>query len=86
MSNDEATQLEALASQSRAAEKRRRVDHKKEWYVAELAKCRIALADAEGRLGRLAQAEARRAARGFWARVFNVRCMAFDSAGNEDTP
>ena len=60
MSNEEITALQAVEK----AAKRRRVDRKKEWYVAEWAR----LLDENERLK---QALNRIRNRGFWARVFN---------------
>ena len=60
MSNEEITALQAVEK----AAKRRRVDRKKEWYVAEWAR----LVDENDRLK---QALNRLQHRGFWARLFN---------------
>ena len=60
MSNEEAQVLQAAEK----AAKRRRVDRKKEWYVAEWAR----LVDENDRLK---QALNRLQRRGFWARLFN---------------
>ena len=60
MSNEEAQALQAVEK----AAKRRRVDRKKEWYVAEWAR----LLDENDRLK---QALNRLRNRGFWALVFN---------------
>ena len=60
MSNEEITALQAVEK----AAKRRRVDRKKEWYVAEWAR----LLDENDRLK---QEINRLRNRGFWARVFN---------------
>jgi cell division protein FtsB len=60
MSNEEITALQAVEK----AAKRRRVDRKKEWYVAEWAR----LLDENERLK---QEINRLRNRGFWARVFN---------------
>ncbi len=61
MSNEEAQVLQAAEK----AAKRRRVDRKKEWYVAEWAR----LVDENDRLK---QALNRLQRRGFFARVFNL--------------